>query len=405
MADGVTQPGGGVNPILIQNDADVSAGGDGSYSFADISAVFPALCIDLGTTPKSYRMTVSLTNGDGTAGVGTTTTLKDSNCTVIFDAARTYSVSATGRSTRFTEFGVKVTGTKTSGRSGVRIVAGAALNIGGNGKFYGSIMEAVSGLLTLAPAQAGLVYEVYNCFVSGQSSIVFGNATAAINNAYNVDFIGGSAGAAAISNFNVTTAERITIGINAAALRHIQTGTSIQAKDLVLIGATSSASVRHTGVTAWDLIVPTWDQNVAIVDATNQNTINDWWPYGVAVLDGNAAGISGIPIELDDRTGAAVISTTTNASGMISYGSGITANCVKAASYLSGGTVDYRGPFTLKVNQGAGTNVNWPQRTISFPWPSTATWLTSFVQYQDMFDVIQLVPPGGGPTAWQELQM
>lgn len=234
---------------------------------------------------------------------------------------------------------------------------------------------------------------------------MFGNATAAINNAYNVDFIGGSAGAAAISNFNVTTAERITVGINAAALRHVQTGTSIQAKDVVFIGSPSSASVRHTGVTAWDLIGTTWERNVAIHDSANQNTINDWWPYGVAVLDGNAHGISGIPIELDDRTGAAVISTTTNASGMISYGSGITANCAKVASYLVSGTVDYRGPFTVKVNQGSGANGNYPQRTITFDWPSTATWLTSYVQYQDMFDIIQLVAPPGNPTNWSECQL
>ena len=63
MADGITQPGGGANPILIQNDADTGGGrAAGPYTFAQISTAFPALCIDLGTTPKTYRFTVSLTN-------------------------------------------------------------------------------------------------------------------------------------------------------------------------------------------------------------------------------------------------------------------------------------------------------------------------------------------------------
>ena len=401
MAAGCTQPGGAGTTILIEDDTHGDAGGDGSYSFLDIATKFPADFVDLGTTPKTYRGKVSVTNGDG---VGTsTTTLKDSNCTVIFDAGKTYSVSSTGRSNRFTEFGVKVSGTKSSGRSGVRLSLGSGtLNIQGNGKFYGSILEAVA-LLTVAPGASGLTYELYNCLLSAGTSISLGNASGAVPTAYNVDMIGASGAAAAVTNFNVTTAERITIGLNSPGLRHIQSGSLIQAKDMVLIGvASGGSSVRNTGASPWDLVSPTWDQGAAINDATS-TTVNEWWPYDVFVISGTSAPIAGIPVTLYDRTSTAVVDTTTTATVRIVFGSGVTANCVKVVSYALG-VSDYRGPFTARINQGSGRNLNWPQRTIVYDQPTSASW-SGGIQYQDVFDIIQLEPPSGAPTGWIELTM
>lgn len=416
MAAGITQPGGGANPILFEDNANAAAGGDGSYSFADISAAFPALCVDLGTTPKTYRLTVSLINGDG---VGTaTTTLKDADCSVVFDATRTYSVSATGRSNRFTEFGTKIDGTKDSGRAGVTLVSGATLNIGGNGKFYGSTLKTTTGALTLAPAQTGLSYEIVNCILqSANNGINLGTGAGAIDSIYNVDVIGGSGAAGTLINFNVTQAERVTVGALAAASDHIRTGADFKGKDVVFIGSPTTAQVRYTNTSDSHLIIPTWDQTIRINSTFTQGRVHEWWPYGILVLDGNAAPVAGLPFTLKDNSGRTVLTATTDAEGKITYSAtyldislveqtapAIAANCVEVTKYGAAGVTSYQGPFRAELNVSGAINTSWPQRTITFDWPTTAIW-TNGVQYADMYDIIQLEPPPGNPTNWVELAL
>lgn len=406
MADGITQPGGGANPILIQNDADTGGGrAAGPYSFAQISTAFPALCVDLGTTPKTYRMTVSLTNGDG---VGTSvTTLKDSDVIVCFDSPRTYSVSATGRSNRFTEFGVLIDGTKDSARAGCVMMFGTACTIQGNAKIYGSILRVPVGSLTLAPGQTGLNYEIVTCvLVSTAGAVSVGvSATANVTSIYNTSIVGGSAALGAIANFGADSAERLSIALNAAGTYHFRTNSVFSVKDVVMIGIGPGTGAQlRVGGAGTTLIAPTWEQGLTITDGTHSANVDEYWPYGASVIDQNADPIAGLSFTLMDGLGNTVINATTNASGGVTFGAGNTANCVNVVSYPGGVTHTYKGPYTVRINQGP-VNTSWPQITRTFEWPTTATWLTTNVQYQDMFDIFQLVPPGGGPTGWAELSM
>lgn len=228
-----------------------------------------------------------------------------------------------------------------------------------------------------------------------------------MDTAYNVDIIGGSSGSGAIVNFNVTNAERLTAALVAAGVNHIRTGASFSVRDLVMIGAGAGTGgqLRYSGAgTAPVLVAPTWDQTLKIRDAFNGAATGEFWPYGIAVIDGSAAPISGLPFTLDDVSLNRVISTTTNSSGMISYGSGNTANCVKVVDHI-GTAATYYGKWTARVNQGSGANPNYPSRTITFDWPTTATWLTGNTQYQDMFDIIQLLSPPGNPSSWEECEL
>src|SRR5690349_2116530 len=76
MAAGITQPGGAGTTIMIYDDADTSGGRPaGPYTFAQISAAFPADFVDVtvaAARPK-YKSLVDLQLGDGGAGRNVTT--------------------------------------------------------------------------------------------------------------------------------------------------------------------------------------------------------------------------------------------------------------------------------------------------------------------------------------------
>jgi hypothetical protein len=402
----ITQPLGAGTTIFFNDDSDAAGGhaAGSPHTFTEIAAAFPADFNDLGTTPRSYRSRVTLTNGETTGLSTLTTTLTESDCFIVFDATRTYSVQTAGRANRFTNFGILVDGTRDSARQGVSAVFGTATTIQGNATLYGCKFKSQVGAITLSPGTTGLSYQIINCIVESIAQAVSLGvaATGNVNIVYNVDVTGGSVAAGAIANFGADSAERITVSLNPAGTYHFRTNSIFSAKDVVLIGIGPGTGAQlRVGGAGTTLISPTWDQGLAIVDGTHSANVDEYWPYGVVVLDGSSNPVAGLTFTLVNGLGATVVNTTTNASGGVSFGSGLTANCVNVVSYPGGTTKTYKGPFTARINQGA-VNPSYPQLTTVFNWPSTATWGSGNVQYQDMFAIVQLIPPGGLPTGWIE---
>src|SRR5258706_10597711 len=129
MAAGITQPGGAGTGIIMEDSSHADAGGDGYYDPIDIATKFPADFVDAAFPwYKVFRCKVPLTNGDGVGTAITKFRVKD--CIVVFDSAKSYSVSAVGVSNRTTELGVKQ-GTNGASNPGYLYFTGIGITIRG----------------------------------------------------------------------------------------------------------------------------------------------------------------------------------------------------------------------------------------------------------------------------------
>lgn len=415
---GITQPGGGTNPIVIYDDSDATGGhaAGSPHTFAEIAAAFPAIFTDLGTNAKSYRSQVSLQIGSGVGSA--TTTLNDTNSTLIFDNTRTLTWQNSTTTSWNVNLGTKVgSGNTASGKNGSVVVLGAATTVRGNLALYGTTLKTTSGAITFASV-VGCTNDFQNLLI--QSSVtgvapILPQSLATSAVFYNVDF-SHSTTSQVLASFVSTAAERITVCATAPTT-FLQTAVSqLSVKDLKMFGSPSTSDIRWSGPgpVNWQLVRPGFTLLAPKFSgsAANPNLAAatwEYWLWDVKVVDGAGAGIANVPVKLTDVTGEIQVNTTTGSDGQVTFGSGITANAVKVMDHymVAGPTYAqrHRSPFLVEINTGSGAIVGLQSRRYYFNWPGYESITTSAGTFEDVADIISLGEPSGAATNWTELTL
>jgi hypothetical protein len=415
---GIFQPGGAGTTIRLHDDTDGTnhAAAPGPHTFAEIAAAFPADFTALGTNEPSYRGLVSVQIGDSTIG-SQTTTLADTNKTVIWDATRTLTNATTNLASWFLNLGTKVgTGNRASGKDGCTLVFGAATTLNENLALYGCTLKSRTGAVTFGGV-SGPTREIVDCIIqsaaAGTTPILTGIDP--LTNAYNVD-ISHVTTAQVCGNFNFTAAERITISA-AAPSSFVFAGAPSQSwKDIVFFGSPTQSDLRWSvsGATNWKIIRPTYSNSgnpkfsSGVITITPANGCQEFWGYNAKVIDRNGLGIANIPVKLTDTLGNVLVDALTDATGQISFGSGITADFVPVVDhYTTAGVyaIRHRSPFLSEINTGVNRNTNYQSRTFTWFWHGYSTYTTTAGSFADVNDVVPIEDGSGAGSVWVELTL
>lgn len=386
---------------------------------AEISAAFPTVIIDNGTNRKTYRCTQDIRIGDLTVDPAVTT-LRDTNVGIFFDSGKTLRSRSTQDSSWFLRLGTKIgTGVRASGKDGCDIVFGAAPVTPINRFIYGGSVRITSGALTQSSGNNAT--EIVNCLYqsasSGTTPMSFGTfgAQGPFDNIYNLD-ISHVTTAQVMSNFYALTAERITVACAAPTTFLATSGVNVSIKDLAMFGSPTQSDLRWTSAvsaTGWVLVRPIWTGNAPKFTSGNATShvagteTYEYWLYDVKCVDGAGAGVSGIPVKVTDVLGNVQIDTTTNSSGQITYGSGLTTNAlIMMDHYAVSGvyTQRHRGPFLTEVNMSyqAGYNNNYASHRYYWRPPGYESITTSAGSFEDVADILQMSAPSSGGSTWVE---
>lgn len=421
MAAGVTQPGGAGTTIYIYDNA--SAANGTHYTFAEISAAFPVDFVDLGTNEKTYKSNVSLQIGDTTTNAATTT-LQDTGVTVKWENGTTLLFRSTQQSSWFLTLGTKCgTGNQAGGAEGCDLTFGTQTILRGTCKLYGCKLRkksTVSSNIQYLPGITGSTGEIVDCDIQQVPTLtagIYGTSTQKVDNIYNCTFSAGTQIASAIvSNFFVTTLERVLMSAknNAAFISSNATDTSF--KDVVMRGTVVQGDLRaNSGAARWIMVRPGWSQTggpklflSSAFSITLANSLKEYWLYNCKMVNASGAAISNIPVKVTDAIGNTVVDTTTDANGAVSFGSGLTANAVIVMDhYATSGTYiqRYRGPFLFEYNTGNSRNTDYQSRRGYSHWPGYETVTTTAGTFADVNDIVHLQDAAGNSTGWTEREM
>lgn len=418
MAVGVTSD---ATTIYIYDDTNAAAGGDGSYSFADIFAVLGGtgvdiLRVDSGTGFPTYRFLKNLQIGDAVAGGILTTSLIDTNVVCTFDDQRVLKTRASQTTSWNCTLGIKVgSGNTASGKKGCHLyftnTAGAnSVIMRGLYKFYGCTFQSAWSAGTtqafqlVAPVSGS---EVVNCNIGGFSSIVLGQSGQNISNLYNVD-ITGDATTNNITSLFADSANRLTMAGN-PGVSHLKTITAgITLGNFVFLGAPTDGDIAWNGpaATNWVLIRPHWSLSgkkiSGVGPTTAANGAHEFWLYNPKVVDYAGTGVSGVTVKLTDSTGVVQVNAVTDVNGELSFGSGLTANHAIVADWYFDGVsqvlLNQRSPFLCELTYGGAVVQRY-----YFKWPGSEGVTNLAGAYEDVGDAIPLQFAGAGPTTWIEL--
>ena len=426
MAVGITQPGGAGTTIMFQTDS--SAPNGLYYRALDFAAAFPANFIDLGTTPKSYRCTVDLQNGDG--ALSDTTTWKETTSTVYFDVGKTYIVHVTGQINRFAEFGILATGAD-----------GSPLGYNGINAYFGITPKLSSGL-----AQWGGNMKFYGCYLAnnhatpGSSRMNFAPSVGGVSDMVDTTVFtlggfqgyGNTSGSQIDRMIRVNSASLATGGINGHIIQFtcadaedinlfwpngdykISTGGYIVIEDANFIGPSTLADTR--GTLAMILKDPSWSQSVPKWGIAN--FLEEWISFGVIASDSNGVPLPGVHVEIWDAfDGRFVVDTVTDSQGQTDFlplqsvaesppfisGHEIAPfrNCLMVRGHQNDGISHEHDPFTIYLNRGTDTQV-----VQKFTFPYQLFLAGAEKQYSPLYLNLQIPSPGSGiATNWVEFAL
>jgi hypothetical protein len=404
MAQGITS---NATTIFLEDNNHADAGGDGSISFADISTKLPADCLDVATALavalpfRLYVFKKGLQLGDGT--LTNATTLKDSDCIVVFVNTRTYVVANNGGSaailSRKTEFGIRINGSsgKPSGRNGVDMYTPVAPTWRGTVQVFGSKLKTIGNMI-FQPGAGGSLGALINDLLEATGTLGYGTTAGELSEIYNVDAaITGAT--SSLVQFNCLTAERLTITAPNSSII-ISTAGQVRCKDMVMIGNNpSQTDLRNVATGPWQLVNHTFTQAGAVLTQAAASNIELWYSWNVRVTN----GITGSPlankrVQLKSLAGLLVVDAATDSEGQLTYGGGLTQDCVMVLIAISNSLVfSDLGPFTIVVNDRtfADYDSTMEEYTRTFTWPgyNYTVGANTWRQPVPFFDAVALGPP------------
>lgn len=370
------------------------------------------LRIDDGTGFPTYRFLKNLQVGDATTN-SAATSLIDRNCTLVFDNTRRLLTRATQPTSWTIEFGTKVgSGDQATGKDGVDIYYHPSTTnasvLRGTVKLYGSSFKkkyVASNQQLQFPNQTSGASEIINCIFDGFSAYVLGSSGSPIDNMYNVD-ITGSVNGNMITSFFVTSAERLTVGnpnLTGSSNYLASNSQDVSFKDVRFFGGSNTAALQTIGEN-WAMVRPLWPSGMDLFDALPSvdpdSGAHEYWLWNVKVVGSGGSGIASIPVKLTDSDGNVQVDTTTDSTGRVTFGTGLTENAVIVRDhYAIAGVVSYRdrSPFLVEINTGGSAVIGYPSRRYYMDWPG----ITSG-RFSDVNDVISLADPSGASTNWVE---
>lgn len=403
---------------------------NGTYSI--INDVLPscaatdAIRVDSGTGFPTVRFLKSLVWGeDGGGATSNATTWSDTNLCLTFDATRIIRTRTTNLTSLNITLGTRIAGNgnAASGGNGVTILQApgttTAMPIRGVVKLYGcrfaKAYSASNQALQFPNLQSGS--EMINTQLDGFTSYVIGSTGAPFDLAYNVDITRPDTATNIVTSFFVTAAERLTI----ASLRAGETSTfavasataGLSFKDPIFLG-TQEEILNASGASPnWTLVRPTWPSGSSLFSTAGSTTdpdtgAHEYWRYDVKCVSGSGAAVSGIPVKLTDAQGNVQVNTTTDSSGQIIFGSGLTANMVITVDHYSDGAsvyqIRHRSPFLAEINMPSqtGYNDNYFSHRYYFNWPGYETYSKTSGTMEDVSDVFTMSAASSGGSMWVE---
>lgn len=371
--NGITQPAGAGGQINFEDDLQ-SATGLG-YTAAEFSAAFPLYVVNLNNPTASYRFEVTMQNGDGVGSAKTTWV--DTRAKFDWANGKTYLVNATGRSNRWTNWGViysAAAGKEPIGYDGIVATFGAATTISGNGDLGGcefrNYQAGAAGPVFLLPTTVGCLMRVVDvdCYTGGTQA--YGNANQPLQKLRRVTAAGFGAGNfGRIVQFNCLDADTIAVAFPSGSAK-LSTGGQVVIKNPRFIGPSSQAELVLTG--GGMLLNPEWSGDVVRATIASFETFIEF----TGVVRAAGAAVAGALVQLYDKNNRLVVDARTDALGILEdylmaptvqqapFGSPFTnAIAVEALEVVSGSNVlRYQGPWRLEVN-GDGAIAGFPKVT------------------------------------------
>lgn len=427
---GVDQPGGAGNVIYFYDDSDpwidllqTVARTPGPYTYAQIKLGMDTLrpgqtdYEELNTTGrKTFRSNVTLSHGDA-AGGPATTTLTETNVDLIIAYGKFYQYSG-ALGSYFTNWGTKVGTVGWKDGCSVTHLGAQSFSVKGTVKAYGTrFVQNGGGFNPLVESGGGS--EMIGCQITNQTTGNVGTLGTTANKwAQIVDtsYSGGSI-ITSVNNVGSDALSLITISVAAPTSFLAPSLADLSYSDITfngtptlsdVRGASSSFSLRHKHIRPyWSLNAPKFT-HAGTGSMSLANAHSEWWAYRCKVTLAGGLGVANIPVKLTDTLGNIQVNTTTDSSGEISFGSGITAQMIRVMDFYSTAGVinlSHRSPFLLEVNTGASLNSSYSSFRYYFYWPGYETVTNTAGRFRDVNDVIPLQQASGAPTSWIEKEM
>ena len=421
MAAGITQPGGAGTVIYIMDDASSSSGL--GYTFAEISAAFPADFVALGTTPESYRGAVDVQIGDETQD-DATTTLLDTNVHVTWDTGKTLLTRTTETYNWMIRLGTSVYSATTGyvGVNGCDLTFGAATTLYATCGFFGCKIVCMGGAFVISSQSLGdpTIEGFHSSTVEHRgtaatdaflfadplvSSLIVANRSVFIA-ATTTGPMFTSAAVASLGSGNIFIGNPTSFVKSADIAGYFTDPSFVGTPSVADIYVDTALDIAYGG---WVFTRPRWTGNAprfafgyepVAIDGAQEK-----WYFDVKVVDINGDPIAGIPVSLTDALTNLVIGQDTNAEGRLDPEGAwpVTVRDHYADSGLNYLTRD-RSPFTLTVNSKSSPSYNsaYLTRTWVFDWPGLDDGnFSDVIMPVALQDQLQV----GADTTWVEQEM
>jgi len=399
MSAGVVQPGGAGTTIFVYDNGASDAGGDGSYSFADILAAMNILrpgqsdieivkgsVSGLAMARPQYMVNVSIQLG-GQAGDGNnTTTLKDLNCDVDWrSGGLLYRSNAGLCELRLgTQVGVGPLGLAAptmDGKDGCTIVGGS-MTYKADYYLFGCLL--ISSNIMQFLTTGGTNQNVAGCrMIASGANNIFGDSSSLGNWYRNVMVL--TTGSNAINGMRQASSSGNTVVV-VAALQSISSnqGTArIQGYTFVGVPSVSYLKPSAADASDWKIIDCTFQDDAPRVTYTADHTaaqgVQHFGRLNTHVEDGTNP-LSGISVRLVSDVDGTVVDTATFGDGDLGFTHGPSgyANAVLLREYYRSGGVNMvrDRTFTLYVNMPGGAypvNPAYRGKTKTCQWPGINT--------------------------------
>lgn len=395
--DGITQPSGPGTTIFVYDDIYSESGA--GFTVPQVGIAFPVDFKPLGYSPEIYYSLVDVQIMDGVGTAVTTFNAITALAPVIqFAATKTlkWASNVGAETNQYTNLGVAVAANTNdegavSNKCPIIITnAAAAFNPRGVAQIHGLLFRNhgtgnVQFTIpdTIAACIADSVFEIETGVIA--STGTGDGLQRMVNTILRSNRTGSTLGLLANSSYRYMFGVRLVAG--AAPGSFIAPGATFKHRGLRYAGAATAADFNiasgGVGGTSHVYVDHRWSSlpRFSNADLTSTPGPKEYALGAFQAVDPDTfLPVAGIPLKATDLQGNVIFDTTTDASGLITWGADQLIDAAYMLDYYLGNgsnglAYDWikHWPISLDVNKGVGANPNYPSKTITMPWPHRVT--------------------------------